>query len=100
MSRGLSSRQSAWRVKKFCSMTGYGSGEVTEKRVTAAAEVRSVNSRYLEVMSRLPRTMSLREGEVKELVRKKFTRGKVNVVLSVVHGNNNEVPLRINAAAA
>ncbi len=82
------------------SMTGYGRGEVTENRVTAMAEVRSINSRYLEVMSRLPRTMSLRETDVKEIVRKKFTRGKVNIVVSLSHGNGKDVPLRINAAAA
>ncbi len=74
------------------SMTGYGRGEVTKDRVTAVAEVRSVNSRYLEVMSRLPRTMSLRENDVKELVRLKFSRGKVNVVLNITHENDNDVP--------
>jgi len=82
------------------SMTGYGRGEVTNGKTTATAEIRSVNSRYLEVTSRLPRTMSLRENEVKELVRTKFVRGKVNVALTVVHGNANEVPLKINTEAA
>jgi uncharacterized protein (TIGR00255 family) len=82
------------------SMTGYGHGEITEGRTTATAEVRSVNSRYLEVTSRLPRTMTLRENDVKELVRTRFVRGKVNIALSIVHENANEVPLKINTAAA
>jgi len=82
------------------SMTGYGRGELTEDRVTAVAEIRSVNSRFLEVMSRLPRTMSLRENDVKELVRTKFSRGKVNVVLNITHENDNETPFKINKAAA
>jgi uncharacterized protein (TIGR00255 family) len=42
------------------SMTGYGRGEVTEGKITAVAELRSVNNRYFEVSARLPRTMTLR----------------------------------------
>ena len=82
------------------SMTGYGRGEASEKRITATAEVRSVNNRYLEVSSRLPRTMSLRENEVKEIVRSKLARGKVNVVISVAHGVDGEMPQKINREAA
>ena len=82
------------------SMTGYGHGEATEKKTTAVAEVRTVNSRYLEVASRLPRTLALRENDVKELVRTKFSRGKVNVIISIAQENNNELPLKINTSAA
>jgi uncharacterized protein (TIGR00255 family) len=82
------------------SMTGYGRGEAAEGGITALAEVRSVNSRFLEVVSRLPRTLSQRENDIKELVRTKITRGKVNVSITVVHQNENEVPLRVNVVAA
>jgi uncharacterized protein (TIGR00255 family) len=81
-------------------MTGYGRAEVTEKRVTAVAEVRSVNNRFLEVTSRLPRTLSLRENDVKEIIRSKFSRGKVNVAVTIIQENENELPLKINHAAA
>lgn len=82
------------------SMTGYGRGEVTEKRITALADLRSVNNRFLEVTARLPRTLSMRENDVKELVRTKFSRGKVNLVVTVTRENESEMPLKINAAAA
>lgn len=82
------------------SMTGYGRGEVSAQRMTAAAEVRTVNSRFLEITSRLPHSLALRENDVKELVRTKFVRGKVNIVASIVHENENEAPLKINTAAA
>ncbi len=81
------------------SMTGYGRWEITEGQITAVAEIRSVNSRYFEVSSKLPRTMSLRENEVKELLRAKFTRGKINVVLSITRENTNGVSLKINKTA-
>jgi uncharacterized protein (TIGR00255 family) len=82
------------------SMTGYGQGQASEKKTTAVAEVRTINNRYLEVTSRLPRTLALRENDIKELVRSKFSRGKVNVVVTVTKGNENELPLKINVPAA
>ncbi len=82
------------------SMTGYGHAEAAENKTTAVAEVRTINNRYLEVTSRLPRTLSLRENDVKELVRSKFSRGKVNVVITVSQENGSELPMKINAPAA
>jgi uncharacterized protein (TIGR00255 family) len=83
------------------SMTGYGRGEATLNGITAIAEIRSVNSRYFEVAAKLPRTISFRENEVKELIRKKIVRGKLNVIVSIEHKNNgDEPPLIINIQAA
>jgi uncharacterized protein (TIGR00255 family) len=82
------------------SMTGYGQGQASEKKTTAAAEVRTINNRYLEVASRLPRTLALRENDVKELVRTKFSRGKVNVVITMTVGSGGELPMKINVPAA
>lgn len=81
------------------SMTGYGQGEVSEGEITAAVEVRSVNSRFLDVTARLPRTLALRENDIKELIRKKVVRGKVSVVVTVDR-ESASAPLKINAAAA
>lgn len=82
------------------SMTGYGRSEVNRKGITCAAEARSINSRYLEVVSRLPRTLSHRENDLKELVRSLVSRGKVSLSISVDREQNGELPLSINAGAA
>lgn len=82
------------------SMTGYGHGEVSGEEITATVEIRSVNSRFLEVTARLPRTLAARENDVKEVVRKKIARGKVNVVVTVKRESMTDTPLKINAAAA
>ncbi|MEE9225198.1 MAG: YicC/YloC family endoribonuclease [Bacteroidota bacterium] len=82
------------------SMTGYGHGEVSGEEITATVEIRSVNSRFLEVTARLPRTLAARENDVKEVVRKKIARGKVNVVITVKRESMTDTPLKINAAAA
>ena len=82
------------------SMTGYGVAEISRSGITARAEVRSVNSRFLEVTTRLPRAMALRENDVKDLVRKKVVRGKVNLVVTLEDQTDGEIPLRINHHAA
>jgi uncharacterized protein (TIGR00255 family) len=81
-------------------MTGYGHGEASEEGVTAVAEIRSVNSRYFEVNTRLPRSLSLRENDVREIIRAKAGRGKINVVVSIERESANNIPLKINKAAA
>lgn len=84
----------------IASMTGYGRGEAGRKGITVAVELRSVNSRFLEVTTRLPRSLSLRENEIKELVRKKISRGKINVLATVEREKNGHPPLAINTTAA
>jgi len=87
------------------SMTGFGRGEATSATdkggLTATAEVRSVNSRFLETSVRLPRTMSEREFEVRELVRKSLERGKININVSITRGEvAASVPLEENEPLA
>jgi uncharacterized protein (TIGR00255 family) len=82
------------------SMTGYGRAEVSKKDTTASVEVRGVNSRYLEVTTRLPRTLSHRENDVKELVKGYITRGKVSVLVSLAAETNGALPVKINVDAA
>jgi uncharacterized protein (TIGR00255 family) len=81
-------------------MTGYGRGEAYAKGISAAVELRSVNSRFLEVSTRLPRSLSIRENEIKELIRKRITRGKINLLAIVEHENDGDVPVRVNVSAA
>ena len=64
----------------IASMTGFGRGEATGDGMSISVELRTVNNRFLEVTTRLPRSLSLKENEVKELIRRKISRGKVNVI--------------------
>ncbi len=82
------------------SMTGYGRGEASAKGIAIAVELRSVNSRFLEVTTRLPRSLSTRENEIKEIIRRKISRGKINMLAVVEHANDGEIPVRINTSAA
>jgi uncharacterized protein (TIGR00255 family) len=82
------------------SMTGYGRSEANKKGITAIVEIRSVNSRFLEVNSRLPRTLILRENDIKEFIRQRLSRGKLNVNITVEHALNGDVPVTIDKSAA
>jgi uncharacterized protein (TIGR00255 family) len=82
------------------SMTGFGRGEAKEGGITVGVELRSVNSRFLEVSARLPRSLSYRENEIKDLVRKNISRGKINVLVSLERDESGTIPLRVNSSAA
>lgn len=64
------------------SMTGYGRGEVAVDGLRLTAEVRSVNHRFCEISARLPRTLSAFEGEVRQVLQSRLTRGKISLVVS------------------
>ncbi len=81
-------------------MTGYGRAELSKRGMTVSAEVRSVNSRYLEVTARLPRTVSHREKDVKEIVRSFLSRGSLNITVKIEKESNGETPLKVNTSAA
>ncbi len=81
------------------SMTGYGRAEVEGHGLSAFIEVRSVNSRYLDVTVRTPRALSHREKDIKDLIRGALSRGSVNVTVKVERNANGAAPLRVNAEA-
>ena len=82
------------------SMTGFGRAEVNKNGITVSTEVRSVNSRYLDVTLRLPRNFSQREKEIKDIVRSYLNRGNLNMIVKIEHDSNDIVPLKVNKAAA
>jgi uncharacterized protein (TIGR00255 family) len=66
-------------------MTGFGRAEVNKDGITVSTEVRSVNSRYLDLTLRLPRNFSQREKEMKDIVRTYLNRGNLNIIVKVEH---------------
>jgi uncharacterized protein (TIGR00255 family) len=87
------------------SMTGFGRGEASLQSsdgatISITVEARSVNSRFIEISVRLPRSISERELEVRETVRKKFERGKIAVNVSVTRQGAESIPLTINESTA
>ncbi len=67
-------------------MTGFGNGEASNNGVSVSVEVRSLNSRFLEIFSNLPKKFYFKEFEMRELVKGKMSRGKLNITVSVEYG--------------
>jgi uncharacterized protein (TIGR00255 family) len=63
------------------SMTGFGKAEIVSKNNRCVAEVTSFNNRFLELSVKLPRQLSNLEAELRELVGKNVSRGKVSVYI-------------------
>lgn len=64
------------------SMTGFGKSEGTYKGKKYYIEIRSVNNRYSDLSLRYPRQFASYDFELKEIVRKKISRGKISVNIS------------------
>lgn len=82
------------------SMTGFGKSEVSKKGTKVVAEIRSVNSRYLEVTTKLPKNQNHRENDVKEIINRSLSRGKINVSVSIDDAKLERPALIINKQAA
>lgn len=65
------------------SMTGFGRGEASESGFQVTVEIRTLNSRYLDVSVRLPQSIQHKELTLKESVQSSISRGKVNVSVNV-----------------
>lgn len=66
------------------SMTGYGIAHRETDRYAATVEIKSLNSKSLDLSLRLPRFLQDRELEIRNLVTKSLIRGKVNLNLDFV----------------
>jgi len=63
------------------SMTGFGAARLEQGGVTAEGEIRSTNSRFLDLTVKLPRAWSSFEPEIRDLVSGELLRGRVEVYL-------------------
>jgi uncharacterized protein (TIGR00255 family) len=64
-------------------MTGFGKAMVKKGGTAIEAEVKSVNNRFLDVSFRLPKSMSLKELELREKIKSKVKRGKIYLSLNI-----------------
>lgn len=77
------------------SMTGYGRASRKYKAITFSAELRSINSKYLEISSKLPLVLSDKESDIKELISRYITRGKVTLTLTIERNSKSNINLKI-----
>ena len=82
------------------SMTGFGKAESKTNIGKFIVEISSVNNRYLEVSTRLPRQFFSLEAKVRELVSSKLSRGKINFYVGFEEPDNERGKYILNVKAA
>src|SRR5918993_5184055 len=78
------------------SMTGFGQHSVDDGSVQISAEVKSLNSKFLDLNLRLPKIFSDKEIEVRNLISEQLERGKVSVVLEYQEYGDAEIKQSYN----
>ncbi len=87
-------------VKMVSSMTGYGRGEAAKENISVVVELRSVNHRYFEFSSRVPRGYAFLEDKLKSFCQQRITRGKVDLFLTLDVSACDNVAVEINHSLA
>lgn len=72
------------------SMTGYGRAQETVGSFNVTVELKSVNHRYFEFSSRVPRSYGFIEDKLKNLVGSSVSRGKVECYVSIENIGESE----------
>jgi uncharacterized protein (TIGR00255 family) len=80
------------------SMTGYGLAIADQENVKFSVEIKSLNSKFLELNLKLPRAFSEKELFLRNICSKDIERGKVNITITVDRGEESLKGATINTA--
>jgi uncharacterized protein (TIGR00255 family) len=83
-------------MNSLLSMTGFATMQTEYNTSEVTCEIRSLNSRYLEISVRLPKILADLENTIKEVAREKITRGKLMYALNFSSLNSELQNLKIN----
>ena len=83
---------------RLLSMTGYGSASIDHELGRLGVELRSVNSRYLDIAFRLPDELRMLEPVLRDAIAARIKRGKVDCRAFVQHKGAVRPELRLRPA--
>lgn len=78
------------------SMTGFGNAGFENERMIIQVEVRTLNSKFLDLSIRSPRQFNDKELEIRNLVQSVLDRGKVSISIDFQTKGGTELPVTIN----
>lgn len=82
------------------SMTGFGRGEAHDLERQFVVEVKSVNHRYNDIVARMPKRLSYLEEQLKELVKDKIKRGRVEIFVTLESKGQSDTKISLNLSLA
>jgi uncharacterized protein (TIGR00255 family) len=82
------------------SMTGFGAGTAEGKTGIVRIEIKSLNYKFFEVISKLPPNLTLFEDKIRELLQRRIVRGRLNLFLTydTVASSSNAVHINKDIA--
>lgn len=78
------------------SMTGFGRGEYVSNDRKMTVEIKSVNHRYCDINVRMPKKISFLENDIRNFVKKRISRGKVDIFVSYEDNSEGNECIKIN----
>jgi len=78
------------------SMTAYGRAESVKGNTEFIAEIKSVNSRYREIILRLPQLLQPLEERIKPIISSRLKRGRIEISIQMKDNSNNTLKLELN----
>ncbi|MDZ7797569.1 MAG: YicC/YloC family endoribonuclease [Candidatus Marinimicrobia bacterium] len=78
------------------SMTGFGKAAGTIEGNDISVELRSVNSRYLEIFVAVPKFLNFLEDTCKKNIREHIQRGNIHCFINIAAGNNTLANYTVN----
>ena len=82
------------------SMTGFGRAAAERQGLRLAVELRSVNSRYLDIQVRCPAEFQSFESAIRERIQARVGRGKISAHIAWADDNQPEALPQLDEAAA
>jgi len=77
-------------------MTGYGVANLENDTFVIHAEVKTLNSKFLDLSLKYPRQFADKEIEIRNLISERLERGKVNLTLDFNTKSYDDLPIEIN----
>ena len=82
------------------SMTGFGRSEWADDTIKLTVEMKSVNSKYLDLNLKMPRKFNIFEGNIRTLLKSYASRGKIDLYISYEDLSESQKSLRFNETLA
>ena len=76
-------------------MTGFSRHENQNEDLTCKVEIRSVNNRFIDINTRLPKSLAPLELPLKKMVKSKCARGSFDISISIAKNGDSEANLEV-----
>ena len=78
------------------SMTGYGNATIEAERLSISVEVKSLNSKFLDLNLKAPKEYADKDIEIRNIISNTMERGKVGLSIEVERKGEQEAKININ----